>query len=163
MVADEVMAGFGRTGKWFAVQNWDVVPDLMTMAKGLTSSYLPLGAVAMRHHIAEAFETKMFYGGLTYSSHPVSLAAALATIGVYEEDGLIEQLGPAWARSCAATTRRSRRSTRASGAHPQHRPLRDHRPRPEPRPVDADDGLQRDLGRDEGGRRSTSATTASTR
>ena len=91
MVADEVMAGFGRTGRWFAVDHWNVVPDLMTMAKGLTSSYLPLGGVAMRHHIAEAFETKMFYGGLTYSSHPVSLAAALATIGVYEEDGLIER------------------------------------------------------------------------
>jgi len=97
MVADEVMAGFGRTGRWFAVDNWDVVPDLMAMAKGLTSSYLPLGAVAMRHHIAEAFETKMFYGGLTYSSHPVSLAASLATIRVYEEDRLIEnaaRLGP---------------------------------------------------------------------
>jgi taurine--2-oxoglutarate transaminase len=90
MVSDEVMAGFGRTGRWFAVDHWDVVPDLMTMAKGLTSSYLPLGAVAMRHGIAEAFEDRMFYGGLTYSSHPVSLAAALATIGVYEEDGLIE-------------------------------------------------------------------------
>ena len=90
MVCDEVMAGFGRTGRWFAVDHWDVVPDLVTMAKGLTSSYLPLGAVAMRHHIAEAFEGKMFYGGLTYSSHPVSLAAALATIGVYEEDRLIE-------------------------------------------------------------------------
>jgi len=90
MVADEVMAGFGRTGRWFAIDHWDTVPDLMTMAKGLTSSYLPLGAVAMRHHIAEAFEDKMFYGGLTYSSHPVSLAAALATIGVYEEDGLID-------------------------------------------------------------------------
>ena len=67
------------------------------MAKGLTSSYLPLGAVAMRHHIAEAFETKMFYGGLTYSAHPVSLAAALATIRVYEEDHLVEnaaRLGP---------------------------------------------------------------------
>jgi taurine--2-oxoglutarate transaminase len=97
MVCDEVMAGFGRTGRWFAVDHWDVVPDLMTMAKGLTSSYLPLGAVAMRHDIAEAFETKMFYGGLTYSSHPVSLAAALATIGVYEEDDLIgnaRRLGP---------------------------------------------------------------------
>ncbi len=89
MVADEVMAGFGRTGKWFAMDHWGVTPDLMTMAKGLTSSYLPLGAVAMRDHIAEAMETKMFYGGLTYSSHPVSLAAALATIGVYEEDDLI--------------------------------------------------------------------------
>jgi taurine--2-oxoglutarate transaminase len=89
MVCDEVMAGFGRTGRWFAVENWDVVPDLMTMAKGLTSSYLPLGAVAMRHEISQAFETKMFYGGLTYSSHPVSLAAALATIGVYEADDLV--------------------------------------------------------------------------
>ena len=91
MVCDEVMAGFGRTGRWFAVDHWDVVPDLMTMAKGLTSSYLPLGAVAMRRPIADFFDQKMFYGGLTYSSHPVSLAAALATIGVYEEDGLVER------------------------------------------------------------------------
>jgi taurine--2-oxoglutarate transaminase len=90
MVADEVMAGFGRTGKWFAVDHWSTVPDLLTMAKGLTSSYLPLGAVAMRHHIAEAFDTKMYYGGLTYSSHAVSCAAAVATIAVYEEDGLID-------------------------------------------------------------------------
>jgi taurine--2-oxoglutarate transaminase len=89
MVCDEVMAGFGRTGRWFAVDHWDVVPDLMTMAKGLTSSYLPLGAVAMRHHISEFFESKMYYGGLTYSAHPVSLAAALATIRVYEEDDLL--------------------------------------------------------------------------
>jgi taurine--2-oxoglutarate transaminase len=97
MVADEVMAGFGRTGRWFAVDHWDVVPDLMTIAKGLTSSYLPLGGVAMRHEIAEAFESKMFYGGLTYSSHPISLAAALATIRVYEEDDLVgnsRRLGP---------------------------------------------------------------------
>ena len=89
MVCDEVMAGFGRTGRWFAVDHWGVTPDLMTMAKGLTSSYLPLGAVAMRRHIAEAFDQKMYYGGLTYSSHPVSLAAALATIRVYEEDDLM--------------------------------------------------------------------------
>src|SRR6187200_2409342 len=89
MVADEVMAGFGRTGRWFAVDHWGVTPDLMTMAKGLTSSYLPLGAVAMRRHIAAGLEDKMFFGGLTYSSHPVSLAAALATIRVYEEDDLI--------------------------------------------------------------------------
>jgi taurine---2-oxoglutarate transaminase len=90
MVADEVMAGFGRTGRWFAVDHWDVTPDLMTMAKGLTSSYLPLGAVAMRQHVADAFEHKMFFGGLTYSAHPISLAASLATISVYEQDGLIE-------------------------------------------------------------------------
>jgi taurine--2-oxoglutarate transaminase len=90
MVADEVMAGFGRTGRWFAIDHWDTVPDLMTMAKGLTSSYLPLGAVAMRRHIAEKFETQMYYGGLTYSSHAVSCAAALATINVYEDDGLLQ-------------------------------------------------------------------------
>jgi taurine---2-oxoglutarate transaminase len=90
MVADEVMAGFGRTGRWFAIDHWDTAPDLMTMAKGLTSSYLPLGAVAMSREVAEKFETQMFYGGLTYSSHAISCAAAVATIGVYEEDGLIQ-------------------------------------------------------------------------
>jgi taurine---2-oxoglutarate transaminase len=90
MVADEVMAGFGRTGRWFAIDHWDTAPDLMTMAKGLTSSYLPLGAVAMSHKVAEKFEGMFYSGGLTYSSHAVSCAAALATIGVYEEDGLIE-------------------------------------------------------------------------
>src|SRR3982751_4715647 len=68
MVCDEVMAGFGRTGKWFAIQHWDTVPDLMTMAKGLTSSYLPLGAVAMNHKIAEHFDTNFYYGGPTYFS-----------------------------------------------------------------------------------------------
>jgi taurine---2-oxoglutarate transaminase len=90
MIADEVMAGFGRTGEWFAIDHWRVVPDLISMAKGLTSSYLPLGAVGMRHHIAQHFQDKVFYGGLTYNSHPMGCAAALATISVYEEDGLIE-------------------------------------------------------------------------
>jgi taurine--2-oxoglutarate transaminase len=90
MIADEVMSGFGRTGKWFAVDHWKVVPDLISMAKGLTSSYLPLGAVGMRHHIAQYFQDNVFYGGLTYNSHPVGCAAALATIRVYEEDHLIE-------------------------------------------------------------------------
>src|SRR4029453_8280550 len=80
MVCDEVMAGFVRTGRWFGGAQWDVVPALMARAKGLTSSSLPLGAVAMRQPIAEAFESKMYYGGLTYSSHPVSLAPALATM-----------------------------------------------------------------------------------
>ncbi|MCU1301262.1 MAG: gabT [Candidatus Sulfotelmatobacter sp.] len=90
MIADEVMSGFGRTGEWFAVDHWKVVPDLLTMAKGLTSSYLPLGAVGMRHHIAQHFQDKVFYGGLTYNSHPMGCAAALATIRVYEEDGLLD-------------------------------------------------------------------------
>jgi len=91
MICDEVMAGFGRTGEWFAVNHWNVVPDLLTMAKGLTSSYVPLGAVGMRRAIADAFKDKVFYGGLTYNSHPVGCAAALAAIRVYEEDGLIQK------------------------------------------------------------------------
>jgi taurine--2-oxoglutarate transaminase len=90
MIADEVMSGFGRTGKWFAVDHWKVVPDLLCMAKGLTSSYIPLGAVGMRRHIAKHFDDKVFYGGLTYNSHPMGCATALANIRVYEEDNLIE-------------------------------------------------------------------------
>jgi len=91
LIADEVMAGFGRTGEWFAVDNWKVEPDLMTMAKGLTSAYVQLGAVGMRRQIADHFEKNVFYGGLTYNSHPLACAAALATIAVYEEDNLIER------------------------------------------------------------------------
>ncbi len=91
MIADEVMAGFGRTGEWFAVNHWKVVPDLLCMAKGLTSSYVPLGAVGMRRAIADHFRDKVFYGGLTYNSHPVGCAAALAAIRVYEEDRLVER------------------------------------------------------------------------
>jgi taurine---2-oxoglutarate transaminase len=88
-VADEIMCGFGRTGEWFAVNHWGVVPDLMSAAKGLTSSYLPLGAVAIRPEIAAYFEDHVFYGGLTYNSHPMSCAAALAAIQVLEEDDLV--------------------------------------------------------------------------
>jgi taurine--2-oxoglutarate transaminase len=89
MICDEVMAGFGRTGEWFAIDHWKVVPDIMTMAKGLTAAYVPLGAVGMRRKIADQFQDKVFSGGLTYNSHPLACAAALATIRVYEEDGLI--------------------------------------------------------------------------
>ena len=89
MIADEVMAGFGRTGAWFAIDHWKVVPDLITMAKGLTSGYVQLGAVGMRPAIAKHFQDRVFYGGLTYNSHPLACAAALATIAVYEEDDLI--------------------------------------------------------------------------
>ena len=90
MVADEVMSGFGRTGEWFAVDHWRVVPDLITMAKGLTSAYVPLGAVGMRRGIADHFTDKVFYGGLTYNSHPLACATALATLQVYEDDHLID-------------------------------------------------------------------------
>ena len=94
MVADEVMSGFGRTGEWFAVDHWRVVPDLMTMAKGLTSAYVPLGAVGMRRGIADHFKDKVFYGGLTYNSHPLGCATALATLQVYEDDNLMRERAP---------------------------------------------------------------------
>ena len=90
LIADEVMSGFGRTGKWFAIDHEGVAPDLMTIAKGLTSGYVPLGAVMVSDRVAEHFETNPLVSGLTYNSHAVGCAAALATIAVYEEDGLIE-------------------------------------------------------------------------
>ena len=90
LIADEVMSGFGRTGEWFAVNNWDVVPDMITMAKGLTSGYMPLGAVAVSKRIAEHFEDHTFWSGLTASNHPISCAAAVATLRVYQEDKLLE-------------------------------------------------------------------------
>jgi taurine---2-oxoglutarate transaminase len=91
MIADEVMAGFGRTGQWFSIDHWNVVPDLITMAKGLTAAYVQLGAVGMRRAIADHFRDNVFFGGLTYNSHPLACACALATIAVYEEDHLIER------------------------------------------------------------------------
>ena len=89
MICDEIMSGFGRTGAWFAVNHWNVVPDIITMAKGLTSSYVPLGAVGMRPRVAQHFEKNVFYGGLTYNSHPLACAAALGAIQAYEEDDMI--------------------------------------------------------------------------
>src|SRR5919107_2779420 len=90
MVADEVMSGFGRTGEWFAVDHWGVVPDIVTMAKGLTSAYVPLGATMVTDTIAEHFENNTLYAGLTYNAHSVGCAAAVACINVYKEDHLIE-------------------------------------------------------------------------
>ncbi|MGD0575172.1 MAG: aminotransferase class III-fold pyridoxal phosphate-dependent enzyme [Anaerolineales bacterium] len=104
LVCDEVMTGFGRTGKWFAVDHWGVVPDLMTMAKGLTSSYAPLGAVAMRAEIAQAFDNRVFQSGLTFNSHPLSLAAAIANIEVIRDEKLVErsaQMGKVLSRHLA--------------------------------------------------------------
>lgn len=89
LICDEVMTGFGRTGAWFGVDHWGVAPDIMTMAKGLTSAYLPLSAVAVNARVFEHFRKNVFYGGLTYSAHPMCLAAALATIRVIEEDDLV--------------------------------------------------------------------------
>jgi taurine--2-oxoglutarate transaminase len=90
-IADEVMSGFGRTGTWFAVNHWQVVPDILTMAKGLTSAYVQLGAVGVRQRIADHFNAVPFPGGLTYGSHPVACAAALATLAVIEDDRLVDR------------------------------------------------------------------------
>lgn len=91
LIDDEVMSGFGRTGKMFAVEHHGVAPDLMCMAKGLTSGYLPLGGLMVRDDIAAHFDDHYLPLGLTYSGHPVSLAAALATLEVYESEGLVDR------------------------------------------------------------------------
>lgn len=90
LVSDEVMSGWGRTGEWFAVNHWGVVPDIITTAKGITSGYVPLGAVIVREKIAKFFDDKVLYAGLTYNGHALACAAALATIEAYEEEKIFE-------------------------------------------------------------------------
>ena len=90
-ISDEVMSGFGRTGKWFGIDHHEVVPDIMVMAKGLTAGYLPLGAMTVSDTIAQAFEDRVLPLGLTYSAHPVACAAALTVIDVYEQEDLINR------------------------------------------------------------------------
>jgi len=89
LICDEIMAGLGRTGEWFAADHWQVVPDLITMAKGLTSAYMPLGAVAINQKIADYYNDKVFYGGLTYSAHPMCLAAAVSVLRVMKDDDIV--------------------------------------------------------------------------
>jgi taurine--2-oxoglutarate transaminase len=92
MICDEVMSGFGRTGEWFAINHWNVIPDMITMAKGITSGYAPLGVLAMREEIADFFKDRVFQGGLTYNGHPISLAAAIANIKVIQNDKILEHV-----------------------------------------------------------------------
>jgi taurine--2-oxoglutarate transaminase len=90
LITDEVMAGFGRTGKWFAVENWDVVPDILCVAKGINSGYVPLGAMIVRKPIADWVRDKYFAGGLTYSGHPLACASAIASIEAFKDEGIVE-------------------------------------------------------------------------
>jgi len=90
LICDEVMAGFGRTGKLYAFEHFNIVPDIVTLAKGLTSSYLPLGAVGLSDKVADFFKENVFAGGLTYNSHPMLLACAEANVQVMLEEGMIE-------------------------------------------------------------------------
>ncbi|MCO1339930.1 aspartate aminotransferase family protein [Kocuria polaris] len=89
-IADEVMAGFGRSGKWFAIEHWGVTPDIITFAKGVNSGYVPLGGVAMSEAIYQTFAQRPYPGGLTYSGHPLACAAAVAAITAMREEGMIE-------------------------------------------------------------------------
>jgi taurine--2-oxoglutarate transaminase len=90
LICDEVMAGFGRTGTWFAVDNWDVVPDILTLAKGINSGYVPLGAMVVREPIADWVRGRYFAGGLTYSGHPLACASGVASIEAFREEGIVE-------------------------------------------------------------------------
>ncbi len=90
MICDEVMAGFGRCGEWFAFQKWGVQPDLVCFAKGVNSGYLPLGGVVISQRIADTFRDRVFPGGLTYSGHPLACASAVASINIFKEEGIIE-------------------------------------------------------------------------
>ena len=91
-IADEVMAGFGRCGEWFAVDHWGVVPDLICFAKGVNSGYVPLGGVVISDAIADTFAERAFPGGLTYSGHPLACASAVASISIFQEEGILENV-----------------------------------------------------------------------
>jgi taurine--2-oxoglutarate transaminase len=90
LICDEVMTGFGRSGTWFAVEHWDVVPDIITVAKGINSGYVPIGAMVVREPIADWVRDKYFAGGLTYSGHPLACASAIASIEAFREEGIVE-------------------------------------------------------------------------
>src|SRR4051794_12283996 len=90
LILDEVMAGFGRTGTWFACENWDVVPDILTVAKGINSGYVPLGAMVVNEKLRDWIRVRPFAGGLTYSGHPLACASGVASIGIFREEGIVE-------------------------------------------------------------------------
>ena len=90
LILDEVMAGWGRTGRWFGCDNWDVVPDIITTAKGINSGYVPLGAMTVRDHVYDAIKDSFFAGGLTYSGHPLACATGVASIEAFREEGVVE-------------------------------------------------------------------------
>jgi len=118
LVADEVLTGFGRTGKPFAFQHWDVVPDMITVAKGLASGYATIGAVIVHERIAKYFEEQILACGLTYYAHPVACAAAVETLNVYEEERMYEnasRLGPVLLRELSAVAGRLRVKTFVRG------------------------------------------------
>ena len=151
-IADEVMAGFGRTGKWFAFEHFNVTPDLITFAKGSNSGYVPVGGVIISDAIAATFDDRVFPGGLTYSGHPLAAASIVASIDAMKEEGIVENaahigenvLGPGPARPGRAAPghRRGARPGRLLGARPRHEPRDARAARPVRRHV-AGDGRAR--------------------
>ena len=152
LIADEVMAGFGRCGEWFAVDHWGVTPDLITFAKGVNSGYVPLGGVVISDAIAETFRERAYPGGLTYSGHPLACASAVASIQIFKEEGIIEHARdarrgrdrPGAARSSPTATRASARcagsacsgrSSWSATARPASRWCRTTRPVPAAAPM----------------------------
>ena len=145
LICDEVIAGFGRTGKWFACENWDVVPDILVVAKGINSGYVPLAAMIFREKIADWVRDKYFASGLTYSGHPLACASAVASIQTFQEEGIVEHasaMGPEFERRLRGLQERhprlgtsgdwgvcgasswSRAARRASRSFPSTRPPR---------------------------------------
>jgi taurine--2-oxoglutarate transaminase len=92
LICDEVMSGFGRCGEWFAIDRWQVVPDIITFAKGVNSGYVPLGGVLLGPRVYETFAERAYPGGLTYSGHPLACAAAVASIDVMRGDGFLQRV-----------------------------------------------------------------------
>ena len=90
LILDEVMAGFGRTGRWFACDHWDVVPDILCVAKGINSGYVPLGAMIARGELIDRVRDRFFPGGLTYAGHPLACASAIASIEAFQDEGVVE-------------------------------------------------------------------------
>ena len=118
LILDEVMAGWGRTGRWFGCDNWDVVPDIITTAKGINSGYVPLGAMTVRDHVYDAIKDAFFAGGLTYSGHPLACATGVASIEAFREEGVVENaaaMGEYLAREAGASSRRATRASARSG------------------------------------------------
>jgi taurine---2-oxoglutarate transaminase len=112
MIADEVMAGFGRCGEWFAIDHWGVTPDLITFAKGVNSGYVPLGGVVIKRAIADTFRERVYQGGLTYSGHPLACAAAVASINIFDRRGHHRERPHDRRHGARSATPRARREAR---------------------------------------------------
>ena len=138
LILDEVMAGFGRTGRWFACDHWDVVPDILTVAKGINSGYVPLGAMIARGEVIDGIRDRFFPGGLTYAGHPLACASGVASIEAFREEGVVENAAAMGeGRGCPERARRptpvDRRRPRArlllgDGAREEQGDARDARP-----------------------------------